>query len=131
MPPISWVNLDTTARTDVSVTYNLRDIDEYDRQRSPADRTPISCGNDRHLDQPPGRIRSGRDDRPELATLVTPVNVTLPATVNDKPLVQVRMITTNATGADEWVGVDDIAVDRHDDGSCPCRAVHIARRSRD
>ena len=47
---------------------------------------------------------------PSLATLVTPVSVALPAAANDEPMVQVRIITTNAVGNDEWVGIDDIAV---------------------
>jgi hypothetical protein len=44
------------------------------------------------------------------ATQVTPVNVVLPAAVNNQPEVQVRIITSNAVGNDEWVGVDDINV---------------------
>jgi hypothetical protein len=47
---------------------------------------------------------------PDLATLVTPKNVTLPSGVNDKALVQVRIITANAVPRDEWVGIDDIQV---------------------
>ena len=47
---------------------------------------------------------------PSLATLVTPVNVTLPAAVNGAAQVQVRVMTTNATGSDEWIGIDDIVV---------------------
>ena len=34
----------------------------------------------------------------------------LPARVDDQPLVQLRVITTNSDGRDEWVGVDDIEV---------------------
>jgi Big-like domain-containing protein/PKD domain-containing protein len=41
---------------------------------------------------------------------VTPVSVTLPAAADDQPIVDVRVITTDAPGPDEWVGVDDIAV---------------------
>ena len=44
------------------------------------------------------------------ATLVTPVSAVLPAAANNQPLVQVRVMTTNAAGNDEWVGVDDISV---------------------
>src|SRR5262249_44520549 len=42
--------------------------------------------------------------------LVTPVNVSLPAATWNQPLVQLRIITTDAVGSDEWVGVDDISV---------------------
>ena len=44
------------------------------------------------------------------ATKVTPVSVTLPADANDAGQLQVRIITTNAGGSDEWVGIDDIVV---------------------
>ena len=36
--------------------------------------------------------------------------VTLPAACNNQPLVQIRVMTTNAAGNDEWVGVDNISV---------------------
>ncbi|GAA3710711.1 hypothetical protein GCM10022268_19730 [Sphingomonas cynarae] len=44
------------------------------------------------------------------ATKVTPVSVTLPADANDAGQLQVRIMTTNAGGNDEWVGIDDIVV---------------------
>jgi hypothetical protein len=47
---------------------------------------------------------------PELAELVTPVEVPLPPEAEGRPLVQVRVVTANAGGSDEWVGVDDIVV---------------------
>jgi hypothetical protein len=46
----------------------------------------------------------------DAATLVTPVDVTLPADADNQPSVDIRVITTNAAGNDEWVGVDDIVV---------------------
>ncbi len=47
---------------------------------------------------------------PSLATLVTPVSVTLPAAAENQAQVQVRVITANAVGNDEWVGIDNIVV---------------------
>ena len=47
---------------------------------------------------------------PGEATLVTPVRAALPEAADDQPLVQVRVITTNAIGQDEWVGIDDVEV---------------------
>ena len=44
------------------------------------------------------------------ATQVTAVDVTLPAAANNQAQVQVRIMTTNAAGNDEWVGIDDIVV---------------------
>lgn len=36
--------------------------------------------------------------------------MTLPVAANNQPQVQVRILTTNAVGSDEWVGIDDITV---------------------
>ncbi|MBC8143076.1 MAG: hypothetical protein H7Y38_16750 [Armatimonadetes bacterium] len=44
------------------------------------------------------------------ATQVTPVSLTLPANANNAPQVEVRVLTTNAAGSDEWVGIDDINI---------------------
>jgi len=38
------------------------------------------------------------------------VSVMLPSAVNNQGLVQVRIMTTNAIGNDEFVGIDDISV---------------------
>ena len=47
---------------------------------------------------------------PSAATLVTAVTVALPAEANNQSQLQIRIITTNAVGSDEWVGIDDINV---------------------
>jgi predicted extracellular nuclease/2',3'-cyclic-nucleotide 2'-phosphodiesterase (5'-nucleotidase family) len=44
------------------------------------------------------------------ATEVTSFDVLLPAAVNGRADLQVRILTTNAGGNDEWVGIDDIRV---------------------
>ncbi|MCF4164167.1 ExeM/NucH family extracellular endonuclease [Zavarzinia compransoris] len=40
----------------------------------------------------------------------TAFDVTLPAAANGEAQIQVRIMTTNAGGSDEWVGIDDISV---------------------
>ncbi len=44
------------------------------------------------------------------ATQVTPLNLTLPAAANNQAQLQIRVITTNAVGSDEWIGIDDLIV---------------------
>jgi predicted extracellular nuclease len=51
---------------------------------------------------------------PNLATLTTILSATLPADANNQPLVEVRVITANAAGNDEWIGIDDITVTSDD-----------------
>ena len=41
---------------------------------------------------------------------MTAVSATLPAAANNQAVVQIRVITADAAGSDEWVGIDDIAV---------------------
>jgi hypothetical protein len=59
----------------------------------------------------PGGFVEDATTGPGEATLATPVSAVLPSAAADKPLVQLRIMTTNAVGQDEWVGVDDIEVD--------------------
>ena len=58
----------------------------------------------------PGGYVADATTGPGEATAVTHVRTVLPSTADDEPLVQVRVITTNAAGRDEWVGLDDIEV---------------------
>lgn len=103
--------LNTTGFQNINVRYNVRDID------STADNVTTqvalqyrvgSSGN--FINVPGGGYIFDATTGPNLATLVTPINVTLDAAVNDKPQVEVRIITTNAPNDDEWVGIDDISV---------------------
>ena len=47
---------------------------------------------------------------PSLATQVTPVSIALPTEALNQAQVEVRILTTNAAGSDEWVGIDNINV---------------------
>ncbi|HEX7879429.1 MAG TPA: hypothetical protein VF720_08470 [Candidatus Eisenbacteria bacterium] len=47
---------------------------------------------------------------PGLNTLQTMVSIVLPGVVGNRPQLQVRIMTANAVGNDEWVGIDDIYV---------------------
>jgi hypothetical protein len=44
------------------------------------------------------------------ATTTNQVSLTLPPDAMGQPELQVRIMTTNATGRDEWVGIDNIAI---------------------
>ena len=43
-------------------------------------------------------------------TKETPVSVTLPAEANNQMALQLRIMTTNAVGNDEWIGIDNISI---------------------
>ncbi|WP_264048154.1 ExeM/NucH family extracellular endonuclease [Methylobacterium flocculans] len=100
--------LDATGRRDVVVAFNARDIDgSADNAVQPvAVQYRIDGGAWKNV--APGFIADASTQN--TATQVTPVSVTLPAEANGAAGLQVRILTTNAVGNDEWVGIDDIAV---------------------
>ncbi len=104
------ITLNTTGQSSIQVAYNLRDIDgSADNAIQPValQYRVGAAGNYTNL---PAGFVADASSGPSLATLVTPVSVTLPATCDNQPVVQVRMITADAVGSDEWIGVDDINV---------------------
>lgn len=99
--------LDTTGQSDIHVAFNARDIDSASdvTQQLNVQYRIGATGTWTNVD---GGYFA--DVTATGATLVTPVNVTLPADANNHPIVCVRIMTTNATGSDEFIGIDDILV---------------------
>jgi DNA/RNA endonuclease YhcR with UshA esterase domain/uncharacterized protein YdeI (BOF family)/methionine-rich copper-binding protein CopC len=108
--PYILINLDTTAKSNILVAYNVRDIDgSIDNAIQPV-ALHYRVGNSGSWTNVAGAFITDATTGPSLATLVTPVSVTLPSNANNQSLVQIRVITSNAVGSDEWVGIDDITV---------------------
>ena len=100
----------TTGLANVNVSYNLRDIDgSADNAVQPV-ALQFRVGSSGAFTNVPAAFVADATTGPSLATLVTSVNVPLPAAVDNQSLVQLRVMTTNAAGSDEWVGVDDISI---------------------
>ena len=108
--PYITLALDTTGESSINVSYNLRDIDASSRNSVQQFALQYRVGDSGTYTNLPAGYVEDATTGPGLATLVTPVSVTLPAAADDQPIVDVRVITTDAPGLDEWVGVDDIAV---------------------
>lgn len=101
------LNLNTSGQSGINVSYRLRDIDSASEVVQPfALQYRVGSTGD-FTNVPAGFVA---DATSVGATQVTPVNAVLPAAANNQPLVQVRVITSNATGSDEFVGVDNISV---------------------
>jgi len=106
------VSLDTRGRSGVTVSYRLRDLDASSNAnavQAVALQYRVGAGGD--FAAVPGGFVADATTGPGTATLVTPVSAELPAVADDQPLVQLRILTTDAVGQDEWVGVDDIEVE--------------------
>jgi hypothetical protein len=104
------LSLDTRGQADVSVRLVLRDIDATGADAISPVALQYRVGASGNFTAAPGGYVADATTGPSAAALVTPVRTTLPAAANDKPLVQLRVITTNAAGQDEWIGIDDIEV---------------------
>jgi hypothetical protein len=101
--------LDTRGRSKVSVRLTLRDIDGTADAVEPV-AVQYRVGRSGAFANVAGGYVADATGADPGRELVTPVAVTLPAAAENRPLVEVRVLTTDAIGRDEWVGIDDIAV---------------------
>ena len=106
--PFVLLHLDTSGQSGIQVSYNLRDIDGSTDNAVQPVALQYRVGSSGSFTNIPAGFVADATTGPSLATLVTPVQVTLPAACDNQAVVQVRIITTNAVGNDEWVGIDDI-----------------------
>lgn len=118
------INLNTTGQANINVAYNLRDIDgSADNAVQPV-ALQYRVGSSGNFTNVPAGFVADATTGPNLATKVTPVSATLPAAANNQSLVQVRIITTNAAGSDEWVGIDDINITSGGSGGSPTLSIN-------
>jgi endonuclease G, mitochondrial len=103
------INLNTAGTTAINVAYNLRDLDGSADDAVQPIALQYRVGNSGNYTNIAAAFVADATTGGS-ATLVTPVSVPLPQACENQPLVQLRVITTNANGNDEWVGVDDITI---------------------
>ncbi len=108
------VYLNTTGRANITISYNLRDIDGTADNAVQSIALQYRIGNVGNFVNVPSGFASDVTAGPNLASTLTPFTTLLPSAVENQPLIQVRMITANAVGNDEWVGIDDIVVSSKD-----------------
>ena len=108
--PHLLLSLDTRGRSGIAVRYRLRDVDASAANAVQAVALQYRVGETGPFANVPGGFVPDATAGPGQAGAVSPVAAALPAAADNRPLVQVRVITANAAGQDEWVGVDDVAV---------------------
>lgn len=119
--PFLLLNLNTKGKKNVGAGYTLRDLDGSANNAVQPVAFQYRIGtNGNFIDIPAAYIADATAGPNE--TKSTPVVVMLPAAAWDQNLVQVRWITANAEGNDEWVGIDDIAVVGDDIAAPPTAA---------
>ncbi|MGH9941873.1 MAG: Calx-beta domain-containing protein [Pyrinomonadaceae bacterium] len=118
------IHLNTTGLKNINVAYNLRDIDGStdNAVQAVALQYRVGGGTGDYTNLPAGFVADASSG-PSLATLVTPVSVTLPAACDNQAQVHLRVITTNAGGNDEWIGIDDINITGSGVGGTPSLSI--------
>jgi hypothetical protein len=100
------VYLDATGRENVRFQANIRDLDATDNAVQQV-AVQYRVGGGPWQNVTGGYIADATDTG---ATKVTAIDIVLPADANNAADLEVRVLTTNAVGSDELVGVDDIVV---------------------
>lgn len=107
--PYIRIHLNTLGATGIQVSYLLRDIDGNNDNSVQPVALHYRVGGSGDFTNVPEAFVADASDGPAL-TKDTPVSVTLPADAENQPLVELRIMTTDAVGSDEWIGIDDISV---------------------
>lgn len=108
--PYLLLNVVASGLQSITLSYDLRDIDGTLDNSTQQSNAQFRIGTSGAWTNIVGTYVADASTGPSLATLVTPISVVLPNTADGQPVVQIRIMTTNAAGSDEWVGVDNISV---------------------
>lgn len=108
--PYLKLYLNTTGKSGITVAYTLRDLDGSTDNAVQQVALQFRVGNSGNFTNVPAGYVGDASSGPSLATLVTPVSAALPAAADNQALVEVRIMTTNAVGNDEVIGIDDLSV---------------------
>ncbi|RJP72622.1 MAG: ExeM/NucH family extracellular endonuclease [Comamonadaceae bacterium] len=104
------IHLNTVGQSGITVNYLLRDLDSTTDDAIQPVALQYRVGNSGSFINVPAGFVADASTGPSLATATFPVSAVLPAAADNQAEVQVRIITANAAGNDEWIGIDDIAV---------------------
>lgn len=103
------IKVATTGRTSINVKYNVRDLDGSADNAIQRVALHYRVGDTGSYTNVPAAYVADATEA-SLATKVTAVDVILPTAAENQAVVYLRIMTTNAVGNDEWVGIDDISV---------------------
>ena len=107
--PFIVLHMNSVGRSNVTLSFNARDLDASADNAIQQIAVQYRIGETGSwTNVPAGFIADATTAN--AATLVTPIAITLPPAADNQPQLQVRIITANAVGNDEWVGIDDIVV---------------------
>ena len=97
-------------RENITLSLNLRDLDGSGDNAMQSIAVQYRTDENANWTNVPGGFVADATQGPTLAGLVTPLSVVLPDDADGQGTLQIRVLTVNAAGNDEWVGLDDILV---------------------
>ncbi len=103
------IHLNATGQSNIRFQANLRDVDGGTEDAAQQIAIQYRVGTTGAYVNAPGGYFADVTTA-ATATQVTPVDITLPADADNAADLFIRIMTTNAVGSDEWVGIDDISV---------------------
>ena len=103
------LHLDTTGQTGITVACNVRDVEGSATDAVQQFALQYRVGNAGSFTNLAAGYVSDAT-MVNTATQVTPIGVLLPMAAENQSEVQIRFLTANASGSDEWIGIDDISV---------------------
>ena len=107
--PYVAFHFDLTAKTNVTFAFDARDVDGSADNAAQQIALQYRVGaTGPFTNVPAGYIADATTQG--TATQVTARSVVLPDNVNNQASVFIRVITSNASGSDEWVGIDNVSV---------------------
>ncbi len=107
--PYLRLTLNTTGVFGIQVRYRLRDLESGSDNAVQPVALHYRIGTSGSFTNVPEAFVADASSGPN-ATKETLVCVTLPASVDNQATVQLRIMTSDASGNDEWIGIDDIEV---------------------
>ena len=113
--PYLVLHINATGKQNIAVSYLLRDLEGAPGTDDAVQQVALQfrTGPGAWTNVPAGYVADATTG-PAAVPAVTPVAVTLPAAADGAATLQIRIMTTNAGGNDEWTGVDDISVSGED-----------------
>lgn len=102
--------LNSTGRQNLNVSYKLFDIDGSSDNSVQQVALQYRVGNTGDFTNIPSAYVADASLGPSLTGETASINVVLPADANNKPEVQVRIITSNAVGNDELIAIEGLVI---------------------
>lgn len=121
--PFLLISIDTLGQSDIRVRYTVRDLEDGADNAAQPVALQYRVGNTGDFTNIADGFIADATQGPDIAGPDTPVDVTLPVDAGNQALVQVRIITTNAPGNDENVGIDDILITAESGGGNPVLSI--------